>query len=127
MTTFAPLLTLDPATATKGTGGTTPISFTVRLTPASGSAVSASWQVVNGTATLGQDIVLEDATGVVTFAPGETVKSIVIRTVGDSLPEPTETFTLRVVVRPARRGRRPARSSTTTWRPGLARRARTSS
>ena len=48
--------------------GTTPISFTVHLTPASGSAVSAGWQVVNGTATLGQDIVLEDATGVVTFA-----------------------------------------------------------
>lgn len=91
-----PALSITPASVAEGTGGAAPMTFTVTLSQASSAPVSANWQVVNGTANLSHDIVPADATGVVTFTPGETTKPIVIRVVSDSLPEPTETFTLKL-------------------------------
>lgn len=60
-----------------GGGGTAnTASFTVRLSSAAPQAVSVSWATVNGSAVAGRDFTA--ATGVLTFAPGETSKTITI-------------------------------------------------
>jgi CSLREA domain-containing protein len=91
-----PTLSIEPAEVTEGTGASVPISFTVRLAPASTQTVSATWQVADGTARLSSDIEFGDAGGTVTFNPGDLTKSIVVHIIGDTLPEPTETFTVRL-------------------------------
>ena len=94
--TTVPSLSIEAAGVTEGTGSSVPISFTARLSAISTQTVHANWQVVNGTAQLGSDLELTDAAGGVVFNPGEVTKPIVVRVIGDSVPEPTETFTVRL-------------------------------
>ena len=72
----------DPTTAT----------LEVRLAQASTLPVRVRYTTTAGTATSGVDYLLTD--DVVTFAPGETVKSITIPIIGDTLDEADETFTV---------------------------------
>jgi hypothetical protein len=63
------------------------------LSAASDQAVTMSFQTVDGTATTGNgDYVAK--TGTLTFAPGETTKTITIEVKGDSKKEANETFYL---------------------------------
>jgi hypothetical protein len=66
--------------------------FNVTLSAASASPVAVSYATVNGTAIAGSDFVY--TAGTVTFAPGETAKTILVRTLADTEAEPTETFTV---------------------------------
>jgi Calx-beta domain-containing protein/VCBS repeat protein len=68
-------------------------TFTVTLSSAYDEPVTMSYQTVNGTATTGDgDYVAR--TGTLTFAPGETTKTITIEVKGDSKKEADETFYL---------------------------------
>ena len=70
---------------------TTLFTFTVTLSVAYDQPVTMSFQTVNGTATTGDgDYVAR--TGTLTFAPGETTKTITIEVKGDSWRETHETF-----------------------------------
>jgi hypothetical protein len=91
-----PSLSIDSAEVTEGTGANVPMSFTVHLSPASTQTVTVTWEVIPATASLQTDIDPSSTSGVVTFNPGDVSKSIVIQIVGDTLPEPTETFTVRL-------------------------------
>jgi hypothetical protein len=91
-----PTLSIDPARVTEGTGTSVPMSFVVHLSPASTQPVAVNWQVVDGTAKGLTDIAGGELGGGVSFAPGETTKTIVIHVVGDSIPEGTETFSVRL-------------------------------
>src|SRR5262249_55614314 len=72
---------------------TTLFTFTVTLAAAYDQAVTVSFRTVDGTAkTSGQDYVAK--TGTLTFAPGETTKTITIEVKGDSKKEQNETFYL---------------------------------
>ena len=51
-----------------------------------------SFRTVDGTATTGSDYITK--TGTLTFAPGETTKTITIEVKGDSKKEANETFYL---------------------------------
>ena len=74
-------------------GKTTLLTFTVTLSAAYDQAVSMSFRTVNGTATTSDgDYVAK--TGTLTFAPGETTKTITITVKGDSKKEADETFYL---------------------------------
>jgi len=74
-------------------GQTTLFTFTVTLSAAYDQAVTMSYRTVNGTATSGSgDYVAR--TGTLTFAPGETSKTITIEVKGDSKKEANETFYL---------------------------------
>jgi CSLREA domain-containing protein len=91
-----PSLSVDPSEVTEGTGANVPMSFTVHLSPASTQTVTATWELIPASAQLLTDIDPLSASGVVTFNPGEVSKPIVVQIIGDSLPEQTETFTLRL-------------------------------
>jgi hypothetical protein len=72
---------------------TTQFTFTVTLSAAYDQPVTMSFQTVNGTATTSDgDYVAK--TGTLTFAPGETTKTITIVVNGDSKKEANESFYL---------------------------------
>jgi hypothetical protein len=72
---------------------TTQFTFTVTLSAAYDQAVTMSYRTADGTAkTSDKDYVAQ--TGTVTFAPGETTKTITIVIQGDSKKEANETFYL---------------------------------
>jgi hypothetical protein len=74
-------------------GQTTLFTFTVTLSAAYDQAVTMSFATANGTAkTSDNDYVAK--TGTLTFAPGETTKTITIEVKGDSKKEANETFYL---------------------------------
>ena len=50
----------------------------------------------DGSAVAGSDYVA--ASGTLTFAPGELSKTIIVQTVDDTIGEPTETFTRKLLL-----------------------------
>jgi hypothetical protein len=72
---------------------TTLFTFTVSLSAASDQPVTMSFQTVNGTATTSDNDYIAK-TGTLTFAPGETTKTITIEVKGDNKREANETFYL---------------------------------
>ena len=84
-----PTLTIDSPRVTEGDSGTTQLVFTVRLSPASTGQVTVDWSTPGGTAATGTDYTA--ASGTLTFAAGETSKTIPVTVRGDSEIEPDET------------------------------------
>jgi hypothetical protein len=77
------------------TNQTTLFTFTVTLSAAYDQAVTISFRTANGTATTNDgDYVAK--TGTLTFAPGETTKTITIEVKGDGKKEANETFTVEL-------------------------------
>jgi hypothetical protein len=89
-----PRISISDVTKAEGqTGQTTLFAFTVTLSVAYDQAVTMSFRTVNGTAKANQgDYVAK--TGTLTFAPGETTKTITIEVKSDSNKEANETFYL---------------------------------
>ena len=72
-------------------GPTTLFTFTVTLSAANDQTVTMSFATANGTAkTSDRDYVAR--TGTLTFAPGETTKTITVQVKGDKKKEANETF-----------------------------------
>ncbi len=87
-----PRISIGDVTKSEGRKGkTTLFTFTVTLSAAYDQAVTMSFRTVNGTATSSDYV---GKTGTVTFAPGETTKTITIEVKGDSKKEANETFYL---------------------------------
>jgi hypothetical protein len=91
LTTF---LMLDNPRATEGTGGTSAMTFTVKLVTPSASTVQVDYDTANRTASAGSDYVA--TSGTLTFAPGEVAKTVRVPIVTDSVDELNETFTLNL-------------------------------
>jgi hypothetical protein len=89
-----PRISIDDVTRYEGKKNqTTQFTFTVTLSAAYDQAVTMSFQTVDGTATTSdRDYVAR--TGTLTFAAGETSKTITIVVQGDSKRESDETFYL---------------------------------
>ena len=84
-----PTLSIDDAApVTEGE----PAEFTARLSKTSATAVSVSYETVDGTAAAGWDY--NAASGTLRFEPGETSQTITVTTLDDGDPESDETFTL---------------------------------
>ena len=77
-----------------GTGGTSNASITVWLSRAPTSSVSVSYRTANGTATAGSDYTA--VAGTVTFATGETRKTVQVRIRDDNVEDSGETFWLEL-------------------------------
>jgi hypothetical protein len=77
-------------THSEGNTGQTPFAFAVTLSSAYDAPVTVDWATTAGSATAGSDY--QAGSGTLTFAPGETTKTITILVNGDRLPEPNETF-----------------------------------
>ena len=89
-----PGLTIDDVVSKEGIDGPTIFTFTVRLSIASTQTVSVKFATEDGTARAGSDYAA--ATGTLSFAPGETLKTLKVSVSGDQLFEADETF--RVVL-----------------------------
>jgi hypothetical protein len=74
-------------------GKTTLFTFTVSLSAAYDQPVTMSFRTVNGTATTSDNDYIAKS-GTLTFAPGETTKTVTITVKGDSKKESNETFYL---------------------------------
>nr|MDQ3330494.1 FG-GAP-like repeat-containing protein [Planctomycetota bacterium] len=80
---------VNSVTQSEGDGPGTMV-FTVTLSQASAVPVTVSYSTGDQTATAGTDYVAKS--GTITFAAGETTKTIVISTIGDRVIEQTERF-----------------------------------
>ncbi len=90
----APVVTVSNPSVVEGNAGTTPMVFNVTLTSQAAIPVQAAYATANGTATAGQDY--QAASGSITFAVGESVKSVTVSVIGDTIVEADETLTLTV-------------------------------
>jgi hypothetical protein len=89
-----PTLTINNVTVTEGDGTPQSVQFTVRLSAASGKTVTVNYATADQTAVAGRDYAAKS--GMLTFAPGETVKTITMTILNDLVAEPTETFSLKL-------------------------------
>jgi hypothetical protein len=89
-----PALRIGDRTVAEGNTGTASATFTVTLSAPSTQPVTIAYATGNGSATAGSDY--QAALGTLTFAPGETTKTIKVPVLGDRLAEPNETFYVKL-------------------------------
>jgi hypothetical protein len=84
--------------APEGNSGLTAFDLTISvgdgLEPV--DAIAVAYTTLDGTATLAGTDYVGPVAGVVTFAPGETIKTVTINVVGDTIRESDETFILHL-------------------------------
>jgi hypothetical protein len=85
-----PSLSISDVSVSEGNSGMVSAVFNVSLSPASGRVLSVGYATANGTATAASDYTA--TSGRVTFNPGETLKTITVQVLGDTVIEPDETF-----------------------------------
>jgi|694.fasta_scaffold87842_3 hypothetical protein len=85
-----PLAGIMSAAVMEGAAGRRLLSFTITLSAAATQPVTVRWGTVNGTAFAGRDYVA--AAGFVTFAPGQTQRTVGVWVLGDRLRETHERF-----------------------------------
>jgi hypothetical protein len=90
----SPTLTSNGVSVNEGNTGTIIVNFSVRLLAVSGQTVTVNFATSNGTANAPEDF--QNASGTLTFLPGETTKTISVSVRGDSQIEPNETFFLNL-------------------------------
>lgn len=83
-------VTPGSATIVEGNTGTKVLNISVTLTESSAQTVTAHWQTSNHSAVAPADYVA--ASGTVTFAPGQTSKTVPVTIKGDALDEADENF-----------------------------------
>jgi hypothetical protein len=84
------------ASVPEGNSGDSPFaSIDVTLSAPSGRQVSVDYGTIDGSAIAGADYDL--TVGTLQFAPGETIRSVIVRVIGDDATEGDETFDLDLV------------------------------
>ena len=76
----------------EGNAGTSSLTFTVTLSAAAAATVTVAYASADGSATVGSDYLA--TSGILSFAPGETVKTITVDVLGDTAYEPDEVLTV---------------------------------
>jgi len=89
-----PALSIADVAANEGNAGPATFTFTVSLSAASGQTVTVNYATADGSALAPGDY--QSAAGALTFAPGETSKTIDVFVNGDSAFESNETFVLNL-------------------------------
>ncbi|MBD2036350.1 DUF4347 domain-containing protein [Leptolyngbya sp. FACHB-321] len=88
-----PTISIGNVSQTEGNSGTTAYSFTVSLSNASTQTVAVNYTTADGTATMADSDYVA-ATGTLSFAPGETSKTITVLVNGDTKFEADQTFSV---------------------------------
>ena len=83
-------VSIGDATLAEGDAGTTQAQLGVTLSAASTATISVPYATANGSAAAPSDYA--SRSGTLTFAPGETTKTISVPVVGDRIAEASETF-----------------------------------
>ena len=89
-----PSLSIGDVSVIEGNTGTRTAAFTVTLSSASSQPVTVAYGTADGTATAGSDY--QAAAGDVTFAPGQTTRTVSVLVNGDRVGEPNETFVVNL-------------------------------
>jgi hypothetical protein len=89
-----PTLSINDVTVTEGNSGTTNATFTVTKTGASDATVRVHYATADGSATAPSDYGATQ--GDLSFSPNETTKTVTVGVVGDTTPEPDETFVVNL-------------------------------
>ena len=93
----APQISVSDFSLTEGDTGTNQsASFNVTLSSASESNVTVAYTVTAGTATVTDDYLISPVNGTVSFAAGETSKTVVVTVVGDDVFEADETVLIAI-------------------------------
>ena len=92
----APTLAINSPSVAEGDSGSVNLTFTVTLSAASGQPVTVAYaEGPGGTASRGTDYTALTA-GTLTFAAGETSRSITVSVTGDTTDEPDETVVVEL-------------------------------
>ena len=89
-----PTLSVNDPSVAEGNAGNAALTFTITLSAASGKTITLEYETANGTATAGTDYT--SASGTLTFAAGETSKTVDVTVNGDTITEPNETVLLNL-------------------------------
>ena len=90
--TQQPKISVDDVAKAEGNGGNVPFTFTVTLDRTSTQYVSVQYAIVEGSAKASSDFI--QASQTLTFAPGETQKTVAVTVVGDDIREGDDEFQL---------------------------------
>ena len=90
---LAPTVSVNDVTITEGDSGSSNLAFSVTLSAASGKTITLDYATSADTATAGVDFTATSSSQL-TFAPGETSKTVNVPVLGDTLQEPDEAFNL---------------------------------
>lgn len=85
-------LSIDNVTVTEGDSGSANATFTVTLSGAAGQSVTVDYATANDTAASSADYT--STSGTLTFAAGDTSKTISVPVLGETADEDNETFTV---------------------------------
>lgn len=89
-----PALSIADLAVAEGNGEHAHFMFAVTLDKAATGPVTVAYSTANGTATAGSDYVASN--GTLTFAAGETSKTVHVDIIGDTVFEASETFTIKL-------------------------------
>ncbi|HVJ79967.1 MAG TPA: Calx-beta domain-containing protein [Planctomycetia bacterium] len=89
-----PTVSIQDGSALEGDKGTVKINLQLKLSRTSATNVTVNFATANGTAEANRDYTA--SSGVVTFLPGETQKTIAVSVKSERKREPDETFTVRL-------------------------------
>jgi urease beta subunit len=87
-------ISIGDVSMAEGNAGQSAFRFTAALDAPQSAPVTVGFATANGTATAPSDYAA--ATGTVTFAPGETAKTVTVQVNGDTRVESNETFSLHL-------------------------------
>jgi Calx-beta domain len=89
-------ISINDVSLAEGDSGQTAFRFTVSLDQAQSAPVTVDFATAAGIGTATAPSDYTAASGTVTFAPGETTKTITVQVNGDTTVEPDETFTVNL-------------------------------
>jgi hypothetical protein len=89
-----PSMSIDDVTIAEGNTGTRSAIFTVALSSAAAGPVTVAYATANGSATANGDY--QTTTGTLSFAPGDSSKTITVLVKGDRVAESDETFVVNL-------------------------------
>jgi len=89
-----PAISINDVSVSEGNSGTTMANFTVSLSSASSQTITMNYATADNTAHAGSDYV--NATGTLTFTPGQTSQNISVGINGDVLNEDTLSFNVNL-------------------------------
>ena len=89
----ASAISVEDASVIEGDSGTAYLLFTVSLSSPSSKMISVDYQTADETATGGTDYEAVE-TETLTFNPGDTIRTVAVAVIGDTLVEADETFFL---------------------------------
>jgi|GEM_PF-1326182 len=88
-----PAISVNNVTLTEGDSGSAPITFTITLNKAWSQEITVAYATRDGSATVADSDYVA-VTGTLTFAAGETSKTVSVNITGDTKAEANETFSL---------------------------------